>query len=265
MAKGLRFFAKDFNNIALGGTATASHGSTGDFAFDGLIATKWLTSGANTDGTAVTLEMDYGTSRTFDCFYVYNTNIEDIIIQYWNGSTWVDVDSSNATIVKSSGNNFVFAKMNSALTVTKVRIYGEDTIDANNEKYVTQFLAFSELGQFEYFPELKPRIKVVQNTFRTTDAKSIVIDRGEAFEADIIFKSHVNANDIALATTLLERKESFYIWPNGGDEAIFSYSFRPFRFKDIYKVSIIGDNEPEFTRNYYKAGYNNTIKVKEVS
>ncbi|MCA9405047.1 MAG: hypothetical protein KC684_00785 [Candidatus Omnitrophica bacterium] len=266
MSKGLRFFAKDYNNIGLGGTVTASSADgTKEFAFDGLISTKWLTSGEGTDGDAVSLEMDYGTNRQFDCFYVYNTNIEDIVIAYWNGSSWVDVDSSNAAIVKSSGNNFVFAKMNSEITTQKVRITGSNTIDADNEKYVTQFLAFAELGQFEYFPTLRPRIKNYQNKFKTSIGKNIIIDRGEVFEADIVFKSHVNANDIALATTLLERKETFYIWPNGGDEDIFSYSFKPYRFKDIFKVSIVDDNNPEFTKNYYKSGYNNIIKVVEAA
>ncbi len=77
-------------------------------------------------------------------------------------------------------------------------------------------------------------------------------------------KSHVNANDITLATTLLERKEPFHFWANGGDDSIFTFDFKPFRFKDIFKMTVIGKNNPEFTKNYYKAGYNNTLTLTEV-
>lgn len=263
--KGLRFFGTDYNSNVFGGTVTASTGTTGSFAFDGLIGTRWLTSGEGTDGNSVSLEVAYGLSRTVDAFYVYNTNIEDIEIQYWNGSTWVTVDTSNATIAKSTDLKYVFAKLNAPVNTEKVRIIGDDTITANQEKYVTLFMAFAEIGQFEYFPDFRPSIEPEQNVFTTTDGRGFVIEKGEAFSAKLEFKSHVNQNDIDLIEQLLARKEPFFIWPNGGDSSIFRYSFRPYRFKDIFKVTIIGKNDPRYTKNYYKAGYNNSVSLIEVT
>lgn len=265
MAKGLRFFGTDFANKTFGGTITVSSAdSLKEFAFDGLKGTRWTTSGEGTDGNSVSIEMDFGFNRTFDSFYIYNTNIDDIVIATWNGSSWDDVTTSNATIVKRSDGYFVFAKLNTEVTVQKVRITGSNTIVTNQEKYVSMFLVFPEIGQFEYFPIFKPQVDPLQNVFKTTDGRGFVIERGEALSANLQFKSHVNANDIALATTLLERKEPFYIWANAGDESIFTYSFRPFRFEDIFKMAITGSNKPEFTKGYYKAGYNNSIKLIEV-
>jgi hypothetical protein len=126
------------------------------------------------------------------------------------------------------------------------------------------FHAFLQVGQFEYFPEFSPKFSSKQNVFSTMDARGFVIERGEAFSAKMTLKSHVNQNDITLAETLLSRKEPFFIWPNGGDETIFRFSFRPYRFQDIFKVTITGENAPDFTKNFYRAGYNNTINLMEV-
>jgi hypothetical protein len=126
------------------------------------------------------------------------------------------------------------------------------------------FHTFLEIGQFAYFPEFSPKFISKQNVFSTMDARGFVIERGEQFTAKIDFKSHVNQADITLAETLLSRKEPFFIWPNGGDESIFRFTFRPFRFPDIFKVTITGENSPDFTKNYYRSGYNNAFNLIEV-
>lgn len=153
--------------------------------------------------------------------------------------------------------------MNAAVTISKVRVVGSTTIVANQEKYVYLFHAFMEIGQFEYFPDFVPKIVPKQYQQQTNDGRYVIHDTGEYFSAKIKFVSHVNQNDIDLAETLLAKKASFYIWPNGGDESIFKYSFCPYRFQDIYKVAIVGENDPKLTKNYYKAGYNNTINLVE--
>jgi hypothetical protein len=263
MSKGIRFFGTDYNNQAFGATVTVSSSDTKkNFMFDGLVATRWISSGEGTDGNAVSIEVDYGVNRTFDCFYIYNTNIDDITGWYWNGSSWVEI---TATITKSADGRYIFIKLPAAVTAQKVKLTGSNTITANQEKTVTLFYTFEEIGQFEYFPDLTPKFNTNQNQFALDDGRNFIIERGESFEADITFKSHVNQNDITLALELLARKEPFFIWPNGGDESIFTYKFPPYRFQDIYKVARVGDNTPKHTNNYYKAGMNDKFKVVEVS
>jgi len=264
MAKGLRFFGTDYNNIALEPSVTVSSGDTlKNFMFDGLLATKWTSIGEGTDGSPISVEIEFSTSRTINCLYVYSTNIEDITFWYDDGG-YVEITSSNATITKSSDGYHVFVKLNTNITTSKLKITGEDTIVENQDKYITEFYSFLELGQFNYFPDFSPKIDNTQNVFKLDDGRNFIIERGESFEADITFKSHINQADITLIETLLARKEPFFIWPNGGDETLFIYKFKPFRFQDIFKVAISGDNSPEFTRNYYKSGYNNKIKVIQV-
>lgn len=265
MSKGLRFFGTDFSENSFGGTATASSNiALALFAFDGLPGTKWTSSSEDTDGDDVYLEMDFGINRTVDSFFIYNTNIEDAEVQYYDGAAWVTCNSSIATITKSTDLYHVFVKLTSPVTTQKVRVAGGDTITPNQNKYVTLFHAFLQIGQLEYFPDFTPKFTPKQNVFSTMDARGFVIERGEAFSAKITFKSHVNQNDITLAEVLLALKEPFFIWPNGGDESIFRFSFRPYRFQDIYKVAITGENSPDFTKNFYRSGYNNALNLIEV-
>lgn len=266
MAKGLRFFSTNYAEIQFGGTITVSSGdTTKEFAFDGLPGTRWITNGEGTDGNAVSLEMDFGFNRTIDSLYVYHTNISDIVLSYWNGASYTTINSGNATIIKDTTNQFVFVKLNAPVDTQKVKVTGSNTITTNQEKFVTQLMAFSEIGQFEYFPDFDPEIEPEQNVFKTTDGRGFVIERGEAFSAKVTFKSHVNQNDIDLAEELYARKEPFFIWPHGGDEdGIFRFSFRPYRFQDIIKVTVIGKRSPQFSKNYYKSGFNDVMNLIEV-
>lgn len=264
--KGLRFFSTNYSELSFGGTITVSSAdNTKQFAFDGLTGTRWITDGEGTNGDTVSLEMDFGFNRTIDSLYVYNTNISNIVLSYWNGSSYTALTGSNATIIKDATGYFVFVKLNVPVDTQKVKVTGSNTIVANQEKYVTQLMSFAEIGQFEYFPDFDPEIEPEQNVFKTTDGRGFVIERGEAFSAKITFKSHVNQNDIDLAEELYARKEPFFIWPNGGDQDnIFKFTFRPFRFQDIIKVTLVGKRSPQFSKNYYRAGFNDVMNLIEV-
>lgn len=268
--KGLRFFGTDFNNAQFNGTADASSNPLlAPFAFDGLTSTRWTSSGQNTDGNSIYLEMNYGFNRTVNSFYVYNTNIANVQVEYWNGSSWVIFTTSNATIIKSIDTNYLFVRSNTDITTTKVRVIGSNTTPANNEKQITLFYAFPELGQLQGFPGFVPTANLTQDVFQVTDGRNFIIERGEVFNATINFVSHQIQNDINLARTLFDYKQPLFIWPNGGNEAIFRFQFKPFRFQDIYKVSIsLGQSSnpstPSFTGNFYKAGYNDILSLVEV-
>lgn len=268
--KGIRFFGTDFNNAQFDGVSDASSAPLNSgFAFDGLISTRWISSGQNTDGNAIYLEMNYGFNRTVNSFYVYNTNIANVQVEYWNGSSWIIFTGSNSTIIKSVDTNYLFVRSNTDITTTKVRVIGSNTTPANQEKSITLFYAFTELGQLQGFPAFVPTFNLIQDVFNVTDGRNFIIERGEVFNATITFVSHQIQNDINLANTLFSYKQPFFVWPNGGNESLFRFQFRPFRFQNIYKVAVsLGSSStpstPSFTNNYYKAGYNDTLNLVEV-
>lgn len=263
---GLRFFGTDWCELPFGNTITAnSNADLQDFMFDNKESTKWISDDKSTSGLPISVEIDFGQQRCIDSVFIRNTNISDIEVQYYVSPDWATFGDTNATILKSADSKNVFIKSNETLYPTKMKIYGTDTITLGQEKYVSIFRAFCEIGQFEYYPMFEPKRKRFQSVFNTMDGRRVIIERGERFEAMLKFKSHVNQNDIDLIEELLERREPFFIWACAGDTSVFTYSFYPFRFKDLFKVSIEGDSKPYLTKNYYKAGYNDDIKISEVA
>lgn len=259
--KGIKFFGTNWNNLKFNPTITvSSRDNLKEFAIDGEKSTRWTTDGENTDGNAVSYSIDYGTNRTFDSFYIFNTNIDNIVIQYHNGATWVTITD----IMKDSTGYYVYGKLSAPVTAQQVRITGSNTIVANQEKYITLFLVFEEIGQFKYFPDFIPNFSINQSAHVLTDGKYFIIIKGETFSCLLDFSSHVNQDDIDLYTILVDRKQAFWIWVNAGDESIFKYKFKPYRFKDIYKVAIVGEYSPKMTNNYYKSGLNDRLKLVEV-
>ncbi|MCU6708805.1 discoidin domain-containing protein [Paenibacillus sp. J5C_2022] len=85
-------------NMAREATASASNtdtanGYSADKVNDGAATTDW--SGWATDGTALPewIQLDFGSEQTFSRVELYTTTgyaIRDYVIQYWNGSAWVD-------------------------------------------------------------------------------------------------------------------------------------------------------------------------------
>lgn len=265
MSQGIKFFDENFAEQAKGGTVTPSSGtSTQWFAFDGRKDTFWVTSGEGTDGDSVSLERDFQTSRTIDTLYIYNTNIDNIAYDYWNGASWTSITGSNATITKSSDGMYIHIKLNSATATEKIRITGSNTIVADEEKKVGLVIATSELGQLAYRPFLIPEIELNQIIHDLDDGRSFIIEKGENFKCELQFKSHVNQADIDLIESIISAKKPFHIWPCGGDVAQFRFLFRPYRFQDVFKMGITGKLTPFLTRNFYGAGYNNPVKMIEV-
>lgn len=269
MPAGIKFFGEDFNSSSYFNNVitVSSNDSNKGFALDNLNYTKWVSSGENTDGNQVTFEVDYSsyTERGIDSFYLENTNISNAEFEYWNGSAWVLVeDGVNATVIKGVSDTYVYAKLNSPVTVTKVRVKGDSTFTADQEKEFYEFRTFLEIGEFETRPDIFPKFTAEEEIHTLSDARKFIFRIGKSFGARLDVKSLVRQNDIDLIEDLLLREVPMFIWICGGDVEQFSYSFKPYRFQDLYKVEIVGDEAPKVTRNYYKAGYNNVIYFVEV-
>jgi hypothetical protein len=266
MGQGIKFFSENIAEQPRGGTVTvSSNDSLKWFSFDNLKDTRWISTGEGTDGNAVSMERDFGSAYTIDSIFVYNTNISDIAYDYWNGSSWVAINSGNATITKSSDNKYVSIKMNSSVTTERIRITGSNTITANQEKEIGLVLAFSEIGQLEYRPTPEVRYQLNQILHKIDSGGYFIIDKGESFLCNLNMVSHVNQNDIDICEELSTRKRPFFMWICGGDTSQFTYKFRPYRFQDIFKMGVVDSLNPNLTRNYYKAGYNNTIQMVELA
>lgn len=269
MPSGIKFFGENYNEtVFVDNVITpSSNTANAEFAIDNLDFTKWVSSGEGTDGNQISFEIDYSayTNRTIDSFYLAQTNISDAEFEYWNGSSWVTVeDSVNAVVVKNDDNTYVYAKLSSPVTVTKVRVIGSNTITADEEKEFYGFKTFLELGEFEGRPVPSTRHIKDEEVHQLSDGRYFAFSLGDAFEYTFNFKS-MRQVDISLIESLIDAELPIHVWLCGSDTDQFRFSFKPFRFQDLKKMMIVGDQFPNLTQGYYQSAYNNKIKLIEVS
>jgi len=264
--KGITFFDFNFALQEFGGTvAVSSNDAVKWLAFDGRKDTRWLSSGEDTDGDAISLGRDLETNRDIRAFYIYNTNIANIAFEYYDGSWQTVTDGVNAVITKSADGKYIYVLLNAKITMSKIRITGSNTIVADNEKEIYNIYAFDLIGTLEFPINPNPTEKLNEKVLKKEDSKNIVITKGDSLEFSLNIKSHINQNDIDLLETLKRRKTEFHIWINAGVEGQFIYSFAPYRFKDIYKVARVRGGNPSLTKNLYWTGLNDRIRLVEVS
>lgn len=264
--KGITFFDLNYALEIFKGTVTVSSNDLKKWlVFDNNKNTRWISSGEDTDGNAIEIERDFEVNRLVNSFFIYNTNISDIALEYYDGSWHSIIHETNATITKSENNKHIFILMDSNITISKIKITGSNTLIANNEKFIYKVFAFKKIGTLEYPISIANKQNVNEKIFTKEDSKGIVINRGNNWEFALSIKSHINQNDIDILKSLEYLEHTFHIWINSGNEPQFTYKFEPYRFQDIYQVSKIRGSRARLTNNMYWGGLNDTLILLEVS
>jgi hypothetical protein len=260
-----RFYDFNFVENAYGGVNSVSSGTFSmEYASDGLSYTRWASATDGKDGSTSWWAQSWGISaRELDTVIVIDTNIKDltILVDDDDGSP-ITVPTNLVTQKSADGKNYRFTFQNG--NYNGIKLIGSSTVTANAQKYIGNVIATNELGQFEHPVRFRGSMVKEQVSITLESGKKFVIDKGDALSGMLVFKSHTSTHDMELFCTLLDRGSEFHIWPNGGNESQFRYPFYPFRFKDVFKVAIVGKSLPEYTANYFKAGLNATLNVEEV-
>lgn len=269
-SEGIKLFYDDYLNFAKGGTITASSNTTGRTnAFDNRRSTRWKSSDQATNGDTAYLRNEFTSAKEIDAIYAYNCNIEDVTFEFYNGTGWEDIVSGSPTsggsFKQSSDGKHTYFEFDDTQSLQGIGIKGDNTIVADQEKYVTLLLAFKSIGQFTYYPVFDPTYDPNQIDFKLEDGYHFILEKGENFRCSLQFKSHVYQPDIDIAQILMDLKLPFYMWVNAGNEDQFDYKFKPFRFEDIFRLGLKGKYSPRLTKNYYKSGLNLKLNFIEVS
>jgi len=293
MGQGIRVFGDDFNNIGKAGTYTASSNTTyAQYAFDNKLWSNYVSSGEDNDAIQVYLERDYGIEVPISAFYAYGTNLPGLVFQYWSGSAWINITTSNATIYSKEDISYGFLKTstgayyrtstgalyrlatggtyhhaaitNGSLFTSKVRAIGSVTNPSNAEKVIIEFYAFENIGQFEFRPILTPTFTSKDNIQELDNGKSFVYKQGGSFRFNLSLVHHFNQNDLDLLQTMLDKNSPMFIWKSGGDVNQFKYTEEGHRFEDIFKISVIGNRTRILKDNRYNLSGNVTISLIEV-
>lgn len=255
MAEQIRFFRKnwaDFEREYVSASAT-----NGDDMADQVLTrsnkTGWGTSGS-TDAEQPVLTIDLGDSPTIDTIILVNHNWKNYKLQYLasDGVTWTDFSPSLAHTTNTE--NTTIHEF-TALQTSSVRaiIYG--TMVADAEKYLSQFIITSALGQFNGWPAIRtPVLGRNLQEQNVISGKANILQNLGRYSASIVVQVLSDSTDLALIETLFSRVEGFLYWPCGGDEDQFSSVRQGYRLVDIYLVRCRNEFSPEWYKGLYKSG-----------
>ncbi len=244
------------------GTITASSG-TPQFAFDEDSQFNWSSSGQGADGDVIDVTRTLTTTSSIDSIFITKTNINNITIDVDVGAGFVAL--TDFILTKSNDGTSYYFRLGSPINIDAIRVNGSKTIIADQEKSIAQILAFEQLGRIKNIDSIKPKLKRLQKVSKLNAGKKDVIDKGRHFEFTLGFKTHYRAADNAIIEILIERIEAMWIWINDDLEDVQFMSQQPFRFEDVYKVSIEKDNNIEYTNNLFFSGMDLKFRLTEVA
>lgn len=257
----MRFFDTNVLYTLFGNTINASSG-TPSLAFDEKTRYGWTSDGEDTDGDSVYIENILTQTTPVDRIFIRESNISNMSIEVNLGAG--DIPLVYSEIISSADGTSHLYILTTPIVTQKVKITGSNTIVANQEKTIKQIYAFSELGRLENFDNIVPRRERLQKISKLQAGKVDVIDFGRHFSFKLGLKAHYVEDDNDVINMLAQRDNPFFIWINDNTESIMKMYQEPFKFKDLYKVSVQKPDSMRFTKNLYFSGIDDSINMIEV-
>ena len=258
---GIKFFNE--NKIKDGSSAGSTGNASAKYILDLDVDTFWRSVGSN-DSTTETLTVTFD-SKTIDRILILDCNFKAFTIKYDSGGTFTHF--ANVTTIggttKTNITETAFAQDSSyyefdSVTTTRLQISIDTTQTTNAQKYLSQFIATSEIGTFAGYPVVSS-VKIDRNSKlkRTLSGRFSVQKSLETFGYSIRFKNYsvdsLYSVDIDLAFTLLESEDPFIIYPCGGryESKHFRYAAPGWRLKDAKLVQISKTYKLKYNKNIY--------------
>ena len=262
------------NNKALFRDGNSADASTNDaaakFILDTSKYTRWESLNSN-DTTVETITINFKFNQTIDRLILVGHNFKNFSIKYNGVNEFTNVSGLDGALVGGVSET-VFNKDTAyykfdSVVVSSVTISVLSTQVANEQKYLNQFIATSEVGTFAGFP----RIQNVQHNRNIKGAKALsgknVIQKGyETTTFRINFKTYPVQADINIVESLHERESSFLVWLCGGryGSEHFTVEQRGWRLRDIYNMQISRPLSADYEKGIYQNGVNTSMTLVEV-
>ncbi len=265
---GIKFFKK--NEMSDGSASATSGDASAKFILDLDVDTYWTSVGSS-DSETETITINFGSTKTIDRALLLDHNFKNFTVKYLSGASYVafanvigigGVSLSGITETTFSKNSSYYEF--DSVSTSSIQIACLSTQVPNEEKYLGQSIATSELGTFVGYPELG-KIDLSRNTRskKTLSGRYSVQKSQQTIGYSIRFKNYPASDvynvDIDLALTLLESEEPFLIYPCGGryESKHFSYQLPGFRLKDC----ILSQVKKGYKLKYVKNIYTNPLDV----
>ena len=237
-------------------TTTSGSALSASYLYDRSTYNIYTSVGSD-DVTDEVIEIEFDGNETFNRILMNVHNIKSGVIEYWNGSSWVDF--STAISLSANTDTTSYFEFDS-VTCSKIRLTLSTTMSTDDEKTIAELLVFTELGTLSASP-VKTKIGFPKYGVQRKSANggSINVIFGKKYQGSFTY-TNVGISDIEIFETLDNLGTSFYFWPCGGN----TYTNMGFRLKDIYLVNYTNDFEPNDDANLLNGNHKITCDFDEV-
>lgn len=254
-----KFFTKNYVNAD--DTITVDYGdSVKNKLYDRDVDSKYISSGANSDATRVTLEVVFNegstaVNRTIDYFMIHKHNLKAWRFYTWNGSSWDLVHSETVDADDTHIASF------SEVTVSKVKLEMDSTQSANQEKEIGEFIVCKvkyETSDPDDFTKYQQKWTEKAKMLKMIDGSNhkvyerITANRIQRYEANCEFK-FVSQTFYDTLKSLKEEGVPFLFQPESIQ-----------RKNEVYYVHWVNAFNAQYADFNKGAGYKITIQLREV-
>ena len=259
---GIKFFNK--NKMAEGATVASSGTSSSKFILDLDVDTYWTSLGSS-DGISEEITITTTKSQTIDRILLLDHNFKTFNVKYYDGSSYVDFanvigigGTTSSTINETSFSQDSAYYEFTQVSTTSIKITVSHTQIPNQDKYLNQAIASTEIGTFAGYPEVSS-VTIDRNSKvkKTLGGRFSVQKGNKTFGYDIKFKNYPSSDlynvDIDLAISLFETEDPFIIYACGGryESQHFKKAIPGFRLKDAFLVQIQKTYKLKYLKNIY--------------
>lgn len=248
-----KFYTKNY--VTQGSSFTSSHGD--DFMeriCDWDRQSQWVSDGANSDATEVTLEVVFENGDAeIDRVIIVNHNLKDPTIEYWDGDSWETFATGSALATA----NKIFT--NAGVTTDRIRIRCSTTQVTNEEKEIGELIVCAvNIAIAQDLTQLVPSSRVEESQLKTADGSlhrtvfKHTQYRSEKYEATVSF-NFVTAAEIETLRQLKENGAAFTFQPESEQ-----------RIDEIYYCHWVGPFKPKYMTTSKAAGFTIEMQIKEV-
>lgn len=269
---GVKFFSKNFSLLKNGASSTATSNTEASKNVLSFFQYTIWESIASNDTVTEEIIIDLGGSKSIDRIFLLDMNFKNFNVMYFDGATYVhfaNVLSVNGE-VKTNITETAYSKDSAYYEVTAVsarfiRVQVLSTQVADEQKYLTTFVATKELGTFNGFPKVTPVSDRNEVKNQTLSNKILVQKTLPNILVTMKFSRYPDADDLTLLESLFDREDPFLVWLCGGRTGsdYFKFNQRGWRLKDLFNMQLTGNFSNEFDDGIYKLGFNKTLKFEE--
>lgn len=220
----------------------------------------WATTGSS-DASNTMLEVMTGDLQNFSDLILIGHNLKSYTAEFWDGTEWnefepaIDVTDNAAEVT---------AHQFDEVMAYGIRLRARGTIVPDDDKFISQLVITSRLGEFVSQPVVKkPTISRGRKTRKMLSGRASVTRTLGAFSCSLVFNAHKNANDQALMELMYSSVSGFLVWLCGGNLTQMPLSVPGFRLGDVFLMSAVNEFDTEWRDGHFAHGQTAEIQLVE--